>query len=287
MSKLIQIRQRIKAIETIKKVTHAMRLISMSSHSRLRAKQEQLQKYRNEIHTLFSKLQTFAPEWQNKIINPTNKKTTLFILVGSQKGLCGTFNANLFSKFPAYLAEDTSTDFTIIGVGKKAVDYLHAQYPSTITKTFDTFTTRTMISIALDLTDTIMEQQIPYARVVMVSNEFSGFFKQKPRASILIPSHEATLEKTNMEAQAPPVEGYIWKHQANKILDVLARQYIEAQIYSLLFESMLAEQAARFVSMDSSTRNAQSLLESTKLGYNKLRQAIITKELTELSSNFQ
>lgn len=287
MSKLIQIRQRIKAIETIKKVTHAMRLISMSSHSRLRAKQEQLQRYRNEIHILFSKLQAFAPEWENKIINPTNKQTTLFILVGSQKGLCGTFNANLFNKFPKYVAEDTSTDFTIIGVGKKAVDYLHTQYAAAITKTFDTFTTRTMISIALDLTETIMEQQIPYARVVMVSNEFSGFFKQKPRASILIPSHEATLEKTNTQTQAPPTEGYIWKHQAKRILDVLARQHIEAQIYSLLFESMLAEQAARFVSMDSSTRNAENLLETTKLSYNKLRQAIITKELTELSGNFQ
>jgi len=293
MSKLIQIRQRIKAIETIKKVTHAMRLISMSTHSRLRNKQEPLRTYRASINHLLAKLQPLAPDWTNPIMFPTTNQTTLFILVGSQKGLCGTFNTHLGTKFIHIIDQNQSARYQVITVGKKATDFYVDHYKQRPIMAFDDFSQRSMASISNALINHIVNAPQPFARVAMVSNEFTGFFVQRPRETNVIPfingvSSVKLDEKQKDQAPAPsvPLEGYLWYHEVKVILDMLAQQYIEAELQSLLFESLLAEHAARFISMDNATRNAEKLLEETKSDYNKLRQAKITKELTELTSSF-
>ena len=99
------------------------------------------------------------------------------------------------------------------------------------------------------------------------------------QCSFLLP-----IEQENT-AEPLSKDDYLWEQSPNDLLDQLAYQTLEVQLHYLLFESLLAEHAARFISMDNATRNAQSLLEETQLQYNKLRQAKITKELTELVSN--
>jgi F-type H+-transporting ATPase subunit gamma len=305
MSKLIQIRQRIKAIETIKKVTHAMRLISMSTHSRLRGKQEPLRTYRASINQLFAKLQPLALDWTNPIMYPTTHETTLFILVGSQKGLCGTFNTHLFAKFIHTAEQDKSAHYQVITIGKQITDFYVEHYHQQPIKIFNDFSQRTMASIADALINYIVQAPQPFARVAVVSNEFTGFFIQRPRETNVIPFNDARPADTSKGETASgsaasassegsldrkfvsgPIEGYLWYHEVKAILDMLAQQYLEAELQSLLYESLLAEHAARFISMDNATRNAEKLLEETKSDYNKLRQAKITKELTELTSSF-
>ena len=107
------------------------------------------------------------------------------------------------------------------------------------------------------------------------------FFVQKPQEAPLIP---LTL-KAEQELSNNQSIDYEWEQSPTSLLDELARQTILINLHYLLFESLLAEHAARFISMDNATRNAQALLEETKLQYNKLRQAKITKELTELVSS--
>ena len=98
MSKLVHLRQRIKVIGTIQKITQAMRLISMSIHTRLKRKENAITQYIHTLNNLFAQLQLYAPEWTHPIIHPpkNGEKKTLVIIVGSQKGLCGSFNINLF-----------------------------------------------------------------------------------------------------------------------------------------------------------------------------------------------
>jgi F-type H+-transporting ATPase subunit gamma len=106
-----------------------------------------------------------------------------------------------------------------------------------------------------------------------------NFFIQRPHIATLVPfTQEKQLTTSSHD--------YLWEQEPQHILDTLVQQYIETQLQSLLFQSLLAEHAARFISMDSSTRNAENLLEVNKLQYNKLRQAKITKELTELIGSF-
>lgn len=283
MSKLIQMRRRIKAIETIKKITHAMRLISMSAHSRLKYKQQTVAEYVHAIEQLFNNTLRDSPDWTHPIMQPpTTSKTTLIIIIGSQKGLCGHFNTVLLNRFITHTDLNSNHNYAIISVGKKVTDMLKTTIPHALIDIHEQFTTRTFLDIAHKLVNHITTQTTPYAKVIIWSNIAKSFFVQKPEETILIPFNANRLP----DKQRNQITEYTWEYPAQEILGTLAQQYLESHIEQLLFESLLAEQAARFISMDGSTRNAQNLLDETRLQYNKIRQAKITKELTELIGSF-
>lgn len=288
MSKLIQMRTRITTIETIRKVTDAMRVISMSAHSRLKVRQEPLSLYREELSLLLAKVQQATPSWINERIMPNTQfdHSPFIIFVGSQKGLCGGFNTQL-SKFLSeflseYVEQKKHIHYQFCGVGKKAVDYLMTNYPDTLAFSFPVLTASNFLTIAQQITDQIMTTQPMYTSVTIISNVFKSFFIQKPTITNLIPFNPASI---TTETQ-PPVEGYLWDDQPHELLNKLAVHYIETQLQFFLFQSLFSEHASRFISMDNSTRNAGNLLESTKLEYNKLRQTKITSEITELTGSF-
>jgi len=283
MSKLIQMRNRIQTIETIKKVTDVMRIISMSAHSRLKAKQEPLSEYFNTLKTLFARIRQTAPAWSHAQLMPsTTNSNPLIIIIGSQKGLCGAFNTQLSKILQDYITKNPSAHYHFTAVGKKPIDYLINNYPDRLICSFPMLTTRNFLTIAQELTDLIMLATPAYTSVTIISNVFKSFFVQKPTITQLIPFHN--IQATS--ALAPETDKYLWDEAPHDILDVLAVQYIEAQFQHLIFQSLLSEHAARFISMDNSTRNANSLLTTTKLEYNKVRQAKITTEITELTGNF-
>jgi F-type H+-transporting ATPase subunit gamma len=288
MSKLVQMRSRIETIETIKKVTDAMRVISMSAHSRLKVQQEPLKLYLDELSLFLAKVQQATPSWSNERIMPTKEDdhSPLIILIGSQKGLCGGFNTQL-SKFLSeflsnYVEQKRSINYQFCAIGKKAVDYLSVNYPDKLVSAFPVLSARNFSTIAEHITQHIMTATPAYTSVTVISNLFKSFFIQKPTISSLIPFNPTTITTTVQ----PPAEGYLWDAQPHIILDELAVRYIEAQLQQLIFQSLFAEHAARFISMDNSTRNAMNLLETTKLEYNKLRQSKITTEITELTGSF-
>lgn len=284
MSKLIQMRNRIHTIQTIKKVTDVMRIISMSAHSRLKPRQEPLSKYLDTLKNLFIKIQKSTNTWSNERLIPTGENNNpLIIVIGSQKGLCGSFNTQLTKFLQNYLIKNPSVNYHFSAVGKKPIDYLINNYPDKLICSFPQLTARNFLTIAQELTDLIISANPVYTSVTVISNVFKSFFIQKVTLTQLIPFNAQQITK---ETTANSDEEYIWDESPSAILDQLAIQYIEAEFQHLLFQSLLAEHAARFISMDNSTRNATSLLTTTRLEYNKVRQAKITTEITELSGNF-
>jgi len=277
-------RNRIQTIETIRKVTDAMRIISMSAHSRLKSRQEPLNNYLHMLIKLLAKVQQATPTWSHERLMPLDQQDNnpLIILVGSQKGLCGGFNTFLSKYFNHYLSEHASTRYKYIAVGKKAVGFLQDTHADRLIKSFPTLTAHNFLTIAQQLTNLIMTVTPQYTSVTIFSNMFKSFFVQKPTITHLIPFNPASI----IEPLESSAEGYIWDEKPHQILDNLAIQYIEVQLQNIIFQSLLSEHAARFISMDNSTRNANSLLEATKLEYNKLRQTKITTEITELTGSF-
>jgi F-type H+-transporting ATPase subunit gamma len=286
MSLLIQLRYRIRAIETIKKITHAMRLISMSARSRLKSKEEPLREYLRTSAQLLNRIKAQAPDWRNPIIFPEEDAphNPLVILIGSQRGLCGNFNTTLFHFFEAETLKKPHRKggkIQIIPIGKKAVNYIDENPNYNVFSRFSELNAKTLSSISHDVLEILKQVYPKFTNVVVFSNELKTFFVQKPHETILIP-FTAHQEK---KPESSNKEDYIWEQAPKDLLDQLAYQTLEVQLQYLLFESLIAEHAARFISMDSATRNAQSLLEEAQLQYNKLRQAKITKELTELVSS--
>ncbi len=283
MSKLIQLRQRIKAIETIKKITHAMRLIAMSSHSHLKHKQEPISTNMQRLKALLSKKKQKAPGWINPIIHPNKSSgnSSLIILVGSQKGLCGAFNSHLFKIFDTYLSQHASEPMDFIFIGQKAIDFTRDKKMGTVKHSYEKFTIQRLGAISKEITHTIMHAPKPYQSILVFSNTFKSFFVQKPSIATLVPV------ETKKDSEHDDANDFYWEQKPAQLLDTIVPQYLESQLYFLLFQSLLAEHAARFLSMDTSTRNADKLLTLTKLEFNKQRQAKITKELTELSGSYE
>jgi F-type H+-transporting ATPase subunit gamma len=205
---------------------------------------------------------------------------TLLIAVGSQKGLCGSFNSNLFYELNNYISKQ-NRGLQLITIGKKMVDFVQQSYQSLNTISFPNLTAAQAPAIAQKITERIIKQQHTFTSISLLSTVPKNFFIQQPRITPLLPLQ---FEKTTPHTFS--AHDYLWEDDPAQLLKQLTKQYITSTIHKALIESLLAEQAARFVSMDSSTRNAEKILEATKLRYNKLRQAKITKELLELADTF-
>ena len=182
MPKLIQLRQRSKAIETIKKITHAMRLISMSTHSHLQHLQDSFNTYTREVDQLYTQLMSYAPTWRNPILHPLedNNHKTAILLIGSQKGLCGSFNTQLCKLFIKDMQERNEHTFDLIAVGQKAVDFAKSHEPEQLKKTYPKFTAHRLVSIAREITDMLLHEKPHYKSVIIFGNLFQSFFVQKP-----------------------------------------------------------------------------------------------------------
>ncbi len=282
MSKLIQLRQRSKAIETIKKITHAMRLISMSTHSHLQHLQAPINQYGYELEKLFHQLLNYAPTWHNPLIYPdANNQKIAIIVIGSQKGLCGSFNTQLLKVFTQYMYEQDPTQCDITAVGQKAVEFFKDPKLGQFKYSYEKFSAQRMEPIAREITHTLVHAHPHYKSVIIFSNLFKSFFVQKPHSTTLLPL--APFPEINM----PNKDDFVWEQTPQDLLDAMIPQYIESKIKHYLFQSLISEHAARFISMDSATRNAKELLATNNLEYNKLRQAKITKELTELIGSYE
>jgi F-type H+-transporting ATPase subunit gamma len=273
-------RQRIQAIQTIKKITHAMRLISMSSHSRMKNQEQPLNTYQKTISVLIAKTAALRASCSNELLQPAGSDAhTLIILIGSQKGLCAGFNTLLMQRFHRFAA--TQEQFSLITVGKRATQLASQRYHKQLIATYDTFGTHNLLPVAQELLNRIANAFRPYSAVYIVSNTAPTFFTQKPHVETVIPATAVSPE----ESAAGRID-YTIEQPAQEISDYLTHLYLLSRLQHALFQSLLAEHAARFISMDSSTRNAETLLEKMQLDYNKLRQANITRELTELSAFF-
>jgi len=279
MAQLIQIRQRIKTIETIKKITHAMRLISMSTHSRLKEQEKSIKRFQATALEFVQKVQPEVKE-PHPILDPAKKENNdLVILIGSQKGLCGNFNYALLQYF---LKDQLKGKFSTIVIGKKLSSLVREKTTLQPISSYETLNTRNFVSISSDITAQLISRTIPFSNITVYSNLSKGFFIQKPKVSRIIPFEQ---EKNTNHTQEL-IDYYLWDQTADELLNELVTVYLSGQFQYLLFESLLAEYAARFISMDHATRNAKTLFEETRIQYNKLRQAKITKELTELSGSF-
>jgi F-type H+-transporting ATPase subunit gamma len=283
MAQLIYMRQRIKAVETIKKITHAMRLISMSTHSRLKHKKLQLETYKDAFQKLASLVRhALKQELETYNSQIATHGGDLLILVGSQKGLIGTFNTYLFKFFELEVSQEIINQADIITIGKHATDYIKQKNKNPIAE-FNDFTSLKFVTIAQEVTDIILNSQNSSKRVTVFSNYPKSFFVQKPQKTQLIP-----FNYESAEGDAAPLteSNFIWEQSPEELYSKIQELMIMNTLQELLFESLLTEQSARFLSMDASTRNAEELLNNMKLEYNKIRQAAITRELTELASSY-
>lgn len=281
MSQLIHMRQRIKAIGTIKKITSAMRLISRSFHTRMYREQTHYKEYQAALARVFQTVLTHAPTEGSPSFFPeqTSSPKELFIIIGSQKGLCGSFNAPLFYWIDTHKEELFAESSHLVVIGKRITEHLKKSGAHSI-KTLSELKLTTINSLTQELFKIITNQKGNYTKVRTLSCFSKSLFTQECKEQQIIPF---TFPHT-VESSAPD---YTWMHDSEKIINSLVTMHITEKLRTALFSSLLAEHNARFTAMDNATRNAENFLDTMKLQFNKMRQAKITKELAELAGAFE
>jgi len=288
MAELIKLRRQIKSINTNRKITNAMRLISMSLYSKLEKTNQVATSYKNYVEQIFTKLIQSNPTWESPLINPQDPLDTnpLFIFVASTKGFCGAFNNELIQYFRRNFFIEGHQHPQFITVGKKANEYIKSKKFGNIINNFSELNSENYITITDAIMKLITSPDNNYSSINVYNNTFVNFFVHKPQKNILIPLNLKTLSISNEKNQSEDTEDLIWEGDKSQIMSHLATKYLRTKILNILFQSLLAEQSARFIAMDGATTNADKILEKLNREYNKSRQANITKELLELSSSF-
>ncbi len=281
MSLVMLLRQRIKTVETIQKTTHAMRLTSRSTHAVLNKKKHSLETYRRELDRILRIVKKDIASDQP--VAAQGPERDLVVVVGSQKGLCGGFNTRLYKYF---VQEHPKTNQEpVVAVGKKIAENLAGEYK--LLYAFNAFNPNNFFVVTNELFQHVVGPA-NYDRVVIYSSYPQSFFVQRPMATTIdIPKKAAPDFVPEPINACEPVEtrsGYQYDEPPAIILQQLENLYMKVHLEEVLFESLIAEHAARFISMDSSTNNAEKILVDMRRDYNKVRQASITRELMDLMS---
>lgn len=278
MSELIHLKQRIKAISAIKKITQTMRLISMSSHSKLKKQSDAMQNFRNEIRPLLCSL---TSDLEKPRDDHAPKYKTLYIVFAAEKGLCGTFNSSMFAYFDKHLTPEVMQNSQVIAVGRKTMQHLEQRGITPII-TFDKALPNQLEKIAQDLYERIIHMHKHYENVVCLYSNPKTFFVQEATTTQIIPIAQDPCDTRSQQA----LQDYEWIQPREDVIKGMFRILLKTNILLILTQSMLSEQSARFLSMDNATRSAETLLKEMKLTFNKLRQTKITRELIELIASF-
>jgi F-type H+-transporting ATPase subunit gamma len=280
MSQLTIFKRRINSIKTTKKITHAMRLISMSLYSRMDEERKALEYHHHAVKNLFSILHPGFPGSESLDPEEILDVNPLIILAFPIKGLCGGLNSILAKYIDQNLFIEEHQKPTFITIGQKATEFVREHKWKPILHSYHELNSQSFKSVASLLSKHILSPNTRYSSVTWYHTYFKNFFTQVPQKVSIIP-----LKNENTGNSTINPEDLSWEQSTSDIQEKIAQSYLKSNITYLLFQSLISEYAARFVAMDNSTTNAEKYLDRLVLQFNKMRQALITREVSELSAS--
>jgi F-type H+-transporting ATPase subunit gamma len=281
-----EIRGKIKSVENTKKITKAMEMVSVSKMRKAQDRMRAARPYSDKVRNIASNLGKANPEYTHAFMRSNDTKAAGFIVVTSDKGLCGGLNTNLLRAVTGKLREtqDKGHSALTVAIGNKGLGFLNrigAQVISQVTQLGDTPHLERLIGPVKVLLDQYAEGKL--SAVYLCYTKFINTMKQEPVVEQLLPLSAEAMHAQAKESGEPGWD-YIYEPDAKTVIDELLVRYVEALVYQAVAENMASEQSARMVAMKAATDNAGNLINELKLVYNKTRQAAITKELSEIVS---
>ncbi len=283
MASLKEIRIKVASIKSTQKITRAMQLVAASKMKKAQERMTAGKPYAQKIRQVMSHIAHASPEYKHEYMLPRPVKREGYIIISSDRGLCGGLNINLFKRVIAELKsrKDDGIEAEFVLVGQKAVSFFKSMGGKVLgvrTHLGDTPSEADLIGTVKLMLDAFSEGRID--RIHLVSNEFVNTMTQNPTIQQLVPLPKEMVNE--LAAKGDTSWDYIYEPDAESLLDSLMVRFIESQVYQSVVENAACEQAARMVAMKSATDNAGELITSMQLVYNKLRQAAITQEISEI-----
>ena len=281
-----EIRGKIKSFENTKKITKAMEMVSVAKMRKAQERMRAARPYAEKIRSLAANLSQATPEYKHPfMVKHDDAKTVGFILVTTDKGLCGGLNTNVLRAVTTKLKEVEAhgRKSQAVAIGNKGYGFLNrigAQVVSHATHLGDKPTLDKLIGPVKVLLDAYAEGKL--AAVYLCYTRFINTIKQEPVIHQLLPLSAETMSAEAAQDGSQHGWDYIYEPDAPSVINELLVRYTEALVYQALAENMASEHSARMVAMKAATDNAGNLIGELKLIYNRTRQAAITKELSEI-----
>ena len=279
MSSGKEIRGKIGSVKNTQKITGAMQMVAASKLRRTQDRMAASRPYAERIRTVIGHLSQANPDERHPYLDKREVKRVGYIVVTSDRGLCGSLNVNLFRPVVADLRRwrDQGVESDLCIIGQKGAAYfgrLDVNIEAVTTHLEEDPHVSDLIGAITTMTEAYREGKID--RLFIVHNVFVNTMSQKPEISTLLP-----VEPIDKDALQDHWD-YIYEPSSADVLDNILDRYIESTVYRSVVENVACEMAAKMVAMKSATENAGKFIEQLQLAYNKARQAAITQEIAEI-----
>jgi F-type H+-transporting ATPase subunit gamma len=276
-----EIRSKIASIKSTQKITSAMEKVAVSKMRKAQQRMAASRPYAERIRQVIGHLANANPEYRHPFMVERPVKRVGYIVVSTDRGLCGGLNINLFKALIKHMKEwhDQKVEADLCVIGNKGASFFRSfggNVVAAIGNLGEAPSINDLIGNVKVMLDAFHAGRID--RLYLVSNKFINTMTQKPNIDQLLPL-------ASLDAGETPRKGlwdYLYEPDAQQLLDSLLVRFIESQVYQGVVENGAAEQAARMIAMKSATDNAGELISDLQLVYNKARQAAITQEISEI-----
>jgi F-type H+-transporting ATPase subunit gamma len=280
-----EIRSKIKSVENTKKITKAMEMVAASKMRKAQERMRQARPYSDKVRNIAANLSQANPEYRSPYMREGNSsKVAGFVLVTTDKGLCGGLNTNILRALTQRMkdAQAAGQAVEVVAIGNKGFGFMNrigGKVVSHAVQLGDAPQLERLIGPVKVMLDAFVAGKVD--SVHFCYTKFINTMKQEPVIEQLLPLSAERLAQTEAEKSQYGWD-YLYEPDAPSVIDNLLTRYVEALIYQAVAENMASEQSARMVAMKAATDNAGTLIGELKLVYNKTRQAAITKELSEI-----
>ncbi|NJD36916.1 MAG: ATP synthase F1 subunit gamma [Geobacter sp.] len=283
MPSLKAIKKRIGSVKNTRQITKAMKMVSAAKLRRAQDNIIAARPYAGKMEEVLESLAGSVEENAHPLLEVRDAKKLLLLVVTSDRGLCGGFNANLCKAADRFIRDkkDEYEEITLTTLGRKGYEFLKSRY--SVAKNYPNLISKPNYHTAALLAQEIIEGYLDgqYDQVIVLYNAFRSVMSQDITFQQILPV--VPPETTASVVDDPPVE-YIYEPSVRELLDEILPKNIEVQIFKAMLESVAAEHGARMTAMDSASKNASEMIGKLTLQYNRARQAAITKELMEIIS---
>ncbi|MBT5031107.1 MAG: F0F1 ATP synthase subunit gamma [Proteobacteria bacterium] len=281
MSGAKEIRGKIKSVQNTQKITKAMEMVAASKMRKAKDRMLEARPYAQKIRAVVAHMARASLEYRHPFTIEREVKRVGYIVVTSDRGLCGGLNTNLLRALVRDAADWDSkgAEIDITTIGSKALGFLRRQGANVVSEVSHLGDKPNMVDLLGGIKvmlDAYMDGKID--RLYLASNEFVNTMTQAPTFKQVLP-----IERVEADADVLPSHwDYLYEPEAKVVLDTVLTRYVEAQIYQGVVENFACEQSARMVAMRAATDNAGSLIDDLEMVYNKARQSAITQEISEI-----
>ncbi len=274
-----EIRTQIGSIKNTQKITSAMEMVAASKMRRAQTRMEKGKPYSRRMRQAVGHMANANPEYRHPFMQDREVKRVGYIVISTDRGLCGGLNVNLFKKtlIEAKQWRDQGVEVDFCLIGAKALSFFSSVGGNVVASVRDIGeepSVSSLIGSIKVMLDAFADGTID--RIYLASNDFVSAMTQVPQVLQLVP-----LVPNETDEQTHQWD-YIYEPDAQHLMDGILRRYLESQIYQAVVENGASEQAARMIAMKNASDNAGDLIGDLQLAYNKARQAAITQELSEI-----